>query len=67
MQPAAAWRHPDIDVAEAEWRIRRRNLSEINRMQTSMQRYIKEGDVGLLHPRGRELGGRLQQWAAEQD
>lgn len=67
MQPAAAWRHPNIDIAEAEWRIRRRNLSEINRMQTSMQRYLNDGDARHLHPRGDEFRARLEQWATERN
>jgi hypothetical protein len=66
MQPAAAWRHPDLDLEEASWRVRARNFSELTRMQTAMQRYVRAGDPGSLHPRGAELLASLADWAADE-
>lgn len=65
MQPAAAWRHPDVDLEEAAWRVRGRNFSEVTRLQTNMQKFVRTGDPTLLHPRGAELLAWLATWTSD--
>lgn len=55
----ASVQYPQLEIVEAEWQVRRRNIFMITDMQTAMRRFLVSANLDDLHPEANRICEKL--------